>query len=308
MTTILVVDDSATDRRLAGALLEKRSNWQIFYATDGKQALGELSLHLPDVVVTDLTMPEMNGLELVQAVKREYPLIPVILMTAKGSEEIAVQALKQGAASYVPKRLLAQDLLETVERVLAVSREERTHARVANRLTNQELRFVLENDLALILSLVGYLRQAVRSMRFCDDAEQLRLCIALEEALVNAYYHGNLEVSSQLREQDHKAYYELARQRSTEEPYRSRRIEVAVKLTRDEAQFTVRDEGPGFDPRILPDPTDPANLDRPCGRGILLMRTFTDDVRYNDSGNEVVMFKRRPGNSPPPPQEDADGN
>jgi anti-sigma regulatory factor (Ser/Thr protein kinase) len=54
----------------------------------------------------------------------------------------------------------------------------------------------------------------------------------------------------------------------------------------------VRDEGPGFDPGGLPDPTDPANLERPCGRGLLLMKTFMDEVRYNDRGNEVTMRKR----------------
>ena len=53
--------------------------------------------------------------------------------------------------------------------------------------------------------------------------------------------------------------------------------------------YTVRDEGPGFDPASLPDPTDPANLDRPCGRGLLLMRTFMDNVIFNDKGNEVTL-------------------
>ena len=56
-------------------------------------------------------------------------------------------------------------------------------------------------------------------------------------------------------------------------------------------RYVIRDEGPGFDPATLPDPTDPANLDRPCGRGLLLMRTFMDDVGYNRSGNEVTLIK-----------------
>ena len=57
--------------------------------------------------------------------------------------------------------------------------------------------------------------------------------------------------------------------------------------------YVIRDEGPGFDVSGLPDPTDPANLDRPCGRGMLLMRTFMDNVIYNDRGNEVTLFKER---------------
>jgi hypothetical protein len=55
----------------------------------------------------------------------------------------------------------------------------------------------------------------------------------LEEALVNAYYHGNLEVSSELREQSHDEYYSLARQRVTEDPYRERKIHINAGVTRD---------------------------------------------------------------------------
>jgi anti-sigma regulatory factor (Ser/Thr protein kinase) len=66
-----------------------------------------------------------------------------------------------------------------------------------------------------------------------------------------------------------------------------------VRITPTQAIYTIRDDGPGFDPSSLPDPTDPANLDRPCGRGLLLMRTFMDNVIYNDRGNEVTLFKER---------------
>jgi CheY-like chemotaxis protein len=293
MQTILIVDDSATDRRLAGGLLQKHGNWNIVYAADGKEALTEIELHLPEMVITDLQMPEMNGLELVQTVKAKYPLIPVVLMTAKGSEEIAVQALQQGAAFYVPKSKLGVDLPEIVDRVLAASGEKKTQSRLMNRLKATEHTFELENDLSLITSLVAFFRDSVRGMRLCDDTEHLRIGIALEEALLNAYYHGNLEVSSELRENNHEAYYELARERTKLSPYRDRRIHVTVKMTRDEAVYHIRDEGAGFDPSRIPDPTDPANLERPCGRGLLLMQTFMDDVRYNEMGNAVTLTVRR---------------
>ena len=117
--------------------------------------------------------------------------------------------------------------------------------------------------------------------------------VALEEALLNAFYHGNLEISSELREQDHRAYNDLAEQRCREAPFKDRRLYVSMKVTSTQAVYTVRDEGPGFDPSTLPDPTAAANLDRPCGRGLLLMRTFMDNVIYNDKGNEVTLFKER---------------
>src|SRR4029077_19708788 len=125
MPSVLVVDDSPLDRHLAVALLKKSPDFTVFEAVDGRDALAKIELHLPDLVVTDMMMPNMNGLELVGEVKEQFPLIPIILMTSQGSEEIAVQALQKGAASYVPKRLLATELLAILDRCLS------TGARVA---------------------------------------------------------------------------------------------------------------------------------------------------------------------------------
>ena len=127
MSKVLIVDDSPVDRRLAGKLLERRpessndsgeTGLVIVYASDGKEALEAIARETPDAVVTDLQMPEMNGLDLVLQVRARFPLVPVILMTAHGSEELAVRALTSGAASYVPKREMATDLLDTVESVI----------------------------------------------------------------------------------------------------------------------------------------------------------------------------------------------
>jgi CheY-like chemotaxis protein/anti-sigma regulatory factor (Ser/Thr protein kinase) len=298
MATLLVVDDSAMDRRLVGGILQKNPDWNVIYASQGKEALAEIEKHIPDLVLTDMQMPEMNGLELVAAVKEEYPLIPVVLMTAQGSEEIAVQALKHGAASYVPKRRLASDLRETVERVLGAADVDRSESRLMHRVAEQQTTFVLENDSTLVPSVVNYIQQMMTRMRFCEDTDCLRVGVALEEALLNSYYHGNLEISSELREADHTAYYQLSKTRAQEPPYSQRKIYVCSILSRDECRFVIRDEGPGFDPNCLPDATDPANLERPCGRGLLLMRTFMDEVHFNDVGNEVVLVKRRPANAP----------
>ena len=68
---------------------------------------------------------------------------------------------------------------------------------------------------------------------------------------------------------------------------------VQVELTSEGAVYRIHDQGRGFDPKSLPDPTDPRNLERSSGRGLLLMRTFMDDVSFNSTGNLVTMIKRR---------------
>ena len=293
MTTVLVVDDSAMDRRLVARLLERSTNWKVVFAADGAEAFSQVETHLPDIVLADVQMPGMDGLELVSAMKQEYPLVPVVMLTARGSEQLAVKALECGAASYVPKSQAVHELQRTIERVLLASGDERGHSRLMHRLDALNASFTLENDLTLIPSMISYLQQVLMNMRFCEERHRLRVGIALEEALLNAYYHGNLEVSSALREKDHASYYELAKQRSEVSPYRDRHIYLDVKFGPNEVVYVIRDEGPGFDPCALPDATDPANVERPCGRGLLLMKTFMDEVRFNSAGNEVTMIKRR---------------
>jgi CheY-like chemotaxis protein len=301
MATVLVVDDSPVERQRAGALLERppgileasqRPRLTVTYAENGEEALALLDRQMPDVVVSDLRMPGVDGLQLVEAIKVKCPGLPVILMTAYGSEEIALLALQSGAAGYVPKRNLAADLLGTVHNVLETVQARRGHQRVLGCLTEVESNFVLDNDPGLVAHLTGHLRDQMREVQGCDDNELLRVSIALREALVNAIEHGNLEVPSALREESDRAYTQLVAERGRHPPYRDRRVQVRVRQTPREAVFVIRDGGPGFDPSRLPDPTDPANLEKSTGRGLMLVRTFMDEVRHNEAGNEITLVKR----------------
>jgi CheY-like chemotaxis protein/anti-sigma regulatory factor (Ser/Thr protein kinase) len=292
MPTILVVDDLASDRRLVGGLLMTDENLSVDFATNGAEALDRVGRSQPDLVVTDLMMPEMDGLQLVTHLRAKHRNLPIILMTSQGSEEIAVKALELGASSYVPKRLLSRYLLTTVQRLLAVVCEQRNRQRLMGAMTASDCSFVLQNDPALLRALIGYVQESISHMGLFDEVELLRISVALEEALVNALYHGNLQISSDLRGEDDAAYQALVQQRLEEPPYCDRSIYLQAKLTEFQVTFIVRDEGPGFDVRNLPDPTDPENLEKASGRGVLLMRAFMDEVMYNESGNQVTMFKR----------------
>lgn len=291
MPRVLVVDDSAVDRHLVGQYLQADEEFEIDYAGHGREALDKMAAQVPDVVVTDLIMPEMDGLELVGEIRDRYPHVPVILISSRGSEEIVVQALQRGAASYVPKRSLARRMLATVRNVLAVSSSQQRQVRLMECMTCNECTFELENNAALIAPLINYLQQIMETLGLGDEAERTRVGVALEEALANALYHGNLQVGSELRGEDDEAYYRLIQERMRTPPYCHRRIHVRARLARDMAKFVIRDEGPGFDPNSLPDPTDPANLEKASGRGLLLMKTFMDEVIYNETGNEVTLIK-----------------
>lgn len=291
--TVLVVDDAAVDRRVAGAIVEQTPGWTAVYADDGRTALAAVAGCRPHAVLTDLQMPDMNGLDLVAALRGKHPTVPVVLMTAFGSEDIAAAALRAGAASYVPKKSLDRDLTSTLERVLAAAQVERRSERLLGHLTRAEVDFTLENDAALVPPLVAHLQMYLQCTGLCDHAAKTRVGVALEESLLNAVFHGNLEVSSELRQRGDDTYHRLADERRRLAPYRDRRVHCTAKLSPAQAVYVVRDEGPGFDWSLLPDPTDPANLERASGRGLLLIHAFMDEVRYNAAGNEITLVKYR---------------
>jgi serine/threonine-protein kinase RsbW len=92
--------------------------------------------------------------------------------------------------------------------------------------------------------------------------------LAVDEALVNAIRHGNAS--------DKKKH-----------------VRFSCRISPEEIQVEITDEGPGFDPDSLPDPTSPARLGCPGGRGVLLMRAFMSRVEFRNRGNQVVLQKER---------------
>ena len=101
-----------------------------------------------------------------------------------------------------------------------------------------------------------------------DDDHRFAVRLAFEEALVNAMKHGN--------RMDPRRF-----------------VRLAYRISEECVEIRVTDEGVGFQPCGVPDPTRDENLQRPCGRGIMLMRSYMDEVDYSPSGNEVLMVKYR---------------
>ena len=131
MTVVLVVDDSPVDRHLVGSLLAEEGSLQVEFASHGGEALERVKASPPDIVLSDLQMPGLDGLGLIEALKQSHPQIPIVVMTSKGSEEFAVKALRTGAASYLPKSRLAAELLPTIDEVLSVARADRHVGRLS---------------------------------------------------------------------------------------------------------------------------------------------------------------------------------
>lgn len=101
-----------------------------------------------------------------------------------------------------------------------------------------------------------------------DEADTFAIKLALEEGLVNAIKHGN--------------QYD-----------QTKSVHVTRQIDEYQAVFTITDEGPGFRLAEVPDPTADENIERPCGRGLMLIQAFMDEVEYSKTGNQVRLVKRR---------------
>jgi serine/threonine-protein kinase RsbW len=111
------------------------------------------------------------------------------------------------------------------------------------------------------------IEHTLKAFRF-EEREIFSIRLALEEALVNAIKHGN-------------------------QMDRTKKVHISYRISSDRFEIRIADEGQGFDPKEVPDPMAPENLERPCGRGLLLMRHYMTEVTYHPPGNRLSMTKLR---------------
>ncbi|MEP3478093.1 MAG: response regulator [Fuerstiella sp.] len=294
MTNIIVVDDSTTDRIRIAGLLRLRSDWKIQTAASATEAMDNIRRQPVDLVLTDLQMPEINGLELLETLSHEFPSIPVVVITGMGSEELAVQTMKSGAAQYVCKTDPPSLIRDSIDKVLLAKADLAIHQSVLRRMLSDSYYFELQSDTSIMSGMSRFLGGKAGAIGICTEAELPRLVIAMEEALLNACLHGNLELESTLKEEDDSKFEALAAERSAASPWKDRIITVDARFSPHQMIVKIKDEGSGFDPLKLPNPTDPENLLKPHGRGVMMMKLFLDEVKWNESGNEVTLLKKGP--------------
>src|SRR5436305_7630288 len=127
----------------------------------------------------------------------------------------------------------------------------------------------ITSDMAEARRVQSDVERVLQQVQF-NEHDIFAIKLALEEALVNAIKHGNQM-----------------------DP--SKKVHVACRVQADRFEVQITDEGPGFDPEDVPDPTAVENLERPCGRGLMLMKHYMSEVAFQGRGNVVAMSKLRNG-------------
>ncbi len=131
---------------------------------------------------------------------------------------------------------------------------------------HEHIEFELPSAISLMHIVLEYLMKRVEKLGVIKS-EQSNLFVALDEAFVNAVKHGNKFDSQKL-------------------------VRIIAEVSKQEARFTIEDEGEGFDVNNIPDPLDPENLFKSSGRGVLFIYNIMDEVKYNERGNRLTMVKK----------------
>lgn len=230
-------------------------------------------------------MPRMDGLELVRQVRVKHPNIPMILTTGEGSEDLAEEALRAGATTYIPKNRLSGMLESTVRGVLDLLSPTSSNSEVLfDEGFGSRFQFELRPDASLIPKLVALCQRMLHTFTPLDRIERLRIAIAVDHAIQNSFYRGNLEIPAEQKiDFRDLSMIELVEERLADEKFSSRRVSVGFNINHHRFSIRIEDDGPGFDSLSA------GSWDEPARRGTVLMNSFMDKVNYNSKGNVVKM-------------------
>ncbi|MDD4735789.1 MAG: response regulator [Kiritimatiellae bacterium] len=289
---VLIAEDNNTARTYLTAVVQ-RQGYQWFAARDGVEALELFESESPDLVITDIQMPRMDGITLLQNIREKNTDVVVIIITGEGSAESASRALHSGANNYLQKPVSDKQLLQLLRKYAIVISERDAGHELSRMVLERSLIMQMDNRVEATTRMAQYL-VAQTKIDFTEK-ERLDLILGLDELLSNAIEHGNLGITQQEKE---KALYEpeglrLIHEQRLSDDVRARRL-VTIEYHGNRKTFCewiIRDEGDGFNWREVPNPLAPEAVYKPCGRGIFLSRMIFDYVEYRDRGNVVCVRK-----------------
>ena len=286
---ILIVDDQQVLRTLLVKFM-KKAGLEPIEAEDGKKAIELYQATRPAVVLSDIMMPRMDGLTLLNEIKKIDSSAVVILMTGYGNEDILLKALRGGAANYFKKPFNFHEIVEVVKHLIKHQSEIDITKVYSPFLVEESKRFVLTAGDADIFPIINQI--AMHLHNIATESETVNVKVGLEEMLKNAVEHGNLGITQEEKNSaiEDGTFGDLLKSRLEDADRAKKEITVIANVTPDRFQVSIKDEGEGFDWRSLPE-LHPESLLQYSGRGIFLTRIYFDKVEYNDRGNQVTLIK-----------------
>lgn len=263
--------------------------YSVVSAQDPVAALATIDDSAPDIVLTDLFLPDAAGLSFVKELKARHEPCPVIVMGHNAPESLILEALRVGVADYLHKPITEEELAQAIQRTRTLLPGD--PADIPG-LYRSEYRLTVDSDPAHIPGLISWILRVTASA--LSPIRRLHLQGALQELLFNAVEHGNLEIVY-LEKKEAVAtgqYEQLLAQRLNQARLKDRRVMIHMLYDKKGNSLTYRitDEGKGFKWRtLLTRSQEMCESEDVNGRGIFLTRSFFPSLAYNERGNEVTI-------------------
>lgn len=297
---VLIVDDDEITLDLISSLVTG-AGYETVQANNGRLGLEQYGQCQPDIVLTDIQMPEMSGLDLLREIRDERADTIVIIMTAHGNEQYALEALRSKANDYLKKPINAKELLLTLEKYAEALKHTWQVSEVPKFITRSEMTMTIDNRLDMVQEVADYLVAQAGGVLAGQEAFGVRF--GLVELITNAIEHGNLEISydekTKALGESFKAFKSLLTQRLSDPRFQGRRVTIKCVLNDKDCEWEIRDDGKGFDWRATSRVVEEESLMSLHGRGILLSHFQFDKMEYIGSGNVVRCRKRGSNESRP---------
>ncbi len=291
---ILVVEDEDTARLLLVSGLKKHG-YEVVGAKDGVEGLQAFGDVKPDIVLSDIMMPRMTGLEMLESIRKTNSSAVVIMTTSQDTADFTLRALRLRANDYLLKPVNLRDILALLEKYSAILEDRTRNVEVLGAIYERRLGMAIGNRVELVAKVVDRLMLDTEGL--LAPTGRLAVHLALVEVLVNAIEHGNLEIAREQKtaalNAGGRAWADLVAARLADPVLAARQVKIEFTMHTDCFEWVVTDAGRGFDFKSLPDPTDPQNLLRATGRGLILARLSLDELSFLGTGNQVRMRKLR---------------
>ena len=296
---VLIVDDDQAALEFMADSVEGLGH-SARTARNGVVGLQAFRNFKPQLVISDIRMPKMDGLELLKNIRREDPEASVVMATAFGCQDYAAQALQLGAEGYLSKPIRHSDLFPLLVKYEELHCERIRSSAVRHMVSERRFTMEIDNRMDLLQDIARRLVSETDGM--FEKGKEASVYLGLYELMANAIEHGNLEISHEERK---KALRDtpnglgpLLGSRLTNSELANRRVTIECVMDAEGCEWTVTDEGKGFDWRAYLKAVDGIYPTHSEQRGILLNQMRFDELEYMGVGNAVRVKKYSKSESP----------
>lgn len=289
---VLIIDPDLALQEILGEILKNR--FRIFVANTIAEATPILEREEPHLIFIELVLAGEDSIQFIERTKKSKSNTQFIVITDKATVENAVTALRHGALDFLKKPFEIDDIARIVGKFFSLTANREADYDIYSSIIAESRTFQLPTDFSVISTFMSEIMHIISRFTGIDKKTTLTIRLSLYEMLVNAMEHGNLEINYDMKKnllEEVMDYQRFLQDRANEDPFRNRKVLVSYTYDTKSISFTITDDGKGFDVSKVPNPHASENLERLNGRGIFISRVNMTQVKYNEKGNQVTLYK-----------------